>query len=98
MGIAELAVTLIFGVPIIGGLFIAFVCIIKSWVIKNQQMKLEAEKLKVEGNLRQAQLTDQLLHADDYTATIAEIRLLAAEVRQLRTELEQMRQTPKSDE
>ncbi len=98
MGIAELAVTLIFGVPIIGGLFIAFVCIIKSWVIKNQQMKLEAEKLKVEGNLRQAQLTDQLLHADDYTETIAEIRLLAAEVRQLRAELAQMRQTQQHDD
>lgn len=91
MGIAELAVTLIFGVPVIGGLIIALVSIIRAWALKNRELKLQEDRFHMESNLRQNEMNDRLLRADDYTSSMSEVRLLAEEVRQLRKEMSELR-------
>lgn len=87
----ELAVILIFGVPVIGLIVIATLAIFRGWAVKNRELRLQETRFEVDANLRQNEMNDQILHADDYAASIIEIKALAEEVRQLRKELAEMR-------
>ena len=91
MSIAELAIFLIFGVPVIGGIIIAILAITRGWAVKNRELRLQENRFQVDSNFRQNEMNDQILHADDYAASLVEIRALAEEVRQLRKELAEMR-------
>ncbi len=91
MSIAELAIFLIFGVPVIGGIIIAILAISRGWSVKNRELRLQENRFQVDANFRQNEMNDQILHADDYAASIVEIKALAEEVRQLRKELAEMR-------
>ncbi|MHB1461791.1 MAG: hypothetical protein ACYC1M_10960 [Armatimonadota bacterium] len=87
----ELAVILIFGVPVIGGIIIAILTIFRGWAVKNRELRLQESRFQVDANFRQNEMNDQILHSDDYAASIVEIKALAEEVRQLRKELAEMR-------
>ncbi len=87
----ELALILMIGVPVIGLIVIAILAIFRGWAVKNRELRLQETRFEVDANLRQNEMNDQILHSDDYAASMIEIKALAEEVRQLRKELAEMR-------
>jgi hypothetical protein len=87
----ELALILMIGVPVTGLIIIAILAIFRGWSVKNRELRLQENRFQVDANFRQNEMNDQILHADDYAASMVEVKALAEEVRQLRKELAEMR-------
>jgi len=92
MDTAQLALWLIFGLPVGGAFLLGFYVIWKAFAAGGRRHKLEEMRMKHEHQARMDELNAKIIKMDDLGISPIEFAGLTEEVRRLRQELEEMRQ------
>ena len=87
-----IAVAIVVGVPVLGGILIPIIALVRSWWIKARELKIEEQRIRLEDKLRTDELNAKILRMDDFGISPVELTSLAEEIRQLRQEVAQLKQ------
>lgn len=87
-----LIVAIVIGIPVLGGLLIPIIALLRGWWLKARELKLKEEQHRMEERLRTDELNARILRMDDFGISPAEVNSLVEEVRQLRQEVSQLKQ------
>lgn len=87
-----LIVAIVIGIPVVGGLLIPIIALLRGWYLKSRELKLKEQQHHLDEKLRTDELNARILQMDDLGMSAAEINSLIQEVRQLRQEVAQLKQ------
>ena len=87
-----IAVAIIIGIPVVGGIAIPIVALLRGWWIRARELKVEEERIRLEDKIRTDELNAKILRMDDWGVSPNELASLSEEVRRLRQELAELKQ------
>lgn len=85
-------VALVIGIPVLGGILISIVALLRGWWLKARELKVQEERIRMEERVRTDELNAKILRMDDMGISPLDFASMAEELRRLRDEVAQLKQ------